>query len=159
MNPDWQDILFISISCHFILNCLSNSVASFLVLHPSALFVYLYHVPSSFLRAPWMYHLLSFFKVAIFIFLSWYEYNTVFCIKQEFFRTFFVRILYKNYFWTFFCWKTVNLIQKILNFIHFWTKSRHNFWMVPTRRIELRAAHYHCAVLPLYYVGLFHHTL
>lgn len=26
--------------------------------------------------------------------------------------------------------------------------------MVPTRRIELRAEHYHCSVLPLYYVGL-----
>ena len=25
--------------------------------------------------------------------------------------------------------------------------------MVPTRRIELRAEHYHCSVLPLYYVG------
>ena len=26
--------------------------------------------------------------------------------------------------------------------------------MVPTRRIELRAEHYHCSVLPLYYVGI-----
>lgn len=47
--------------------------------------------------------------------------------------------------------------KMIICFIHVQEQTRtiiSIFRMVPTRRIELRAEHYHCSVLPLYYVGI-----